>query len=121
YAGFGDVVVFAFFGLTSVLGTYFLNSHTLPLKELLPAASMGLLATGVLNINNLRDYDNDREQGKNSIVVAMGISQAKTYHAILVISAIVLALLFTLLHFTSGYQLLFLLTFPLFYLHLRKI
>lgn len=87
YAGFGDIVVFIFFGLTSVLGTYFLHSHLLPTLEILPAASMGLFATGVLNINNLRDFENDRQHGKHSMVVALGVPRAKIYHTILLILA----------------------------------
>ncbi|MEO9146401.1 MAG: 1,4-dihydroxy-2-naphthoate polyprenyltransferase [Ginsengibacter sp.] len=121
YAGFGDAAVFIFFGLTSVLGTYFLHSHQLPMSEILPAASMGLFATGVLNINNLRDYENDQKHFKKSMVVAMGVPSAKIYHALLLILALAFALIYTFLNFKSGYQFLFLATFPLFFFNIRKV
>src|SRR5690606_9334834 len=69
YQGLGDIAVFLFFGLTGVLGTFFLHTHQLSWQEVLPAASIGFLATGVLNLNNLRDRESDRESGKKSLVV----------------------------------------------------
>ena len=53
YSGFGDVFVFLFFGLLSVLGSYFLYTKTINFEILLPAISIGFLSTAVLNLNNL--------------------------------------------------------------------
>jgi 1,4-dihydroxy-2-naphthoate octaprenyltransferase len=64
YAGLGDIAVFTFFGLVGVMGTYYLQTQQLPGALLWPAASMGFLATGVLNINNIRDIESDRLAGK---------------------------------------------------------
>lgn len=121
YAGFGDMVVFIFFGLISVLGTYFLHTHQFPQSEILPAISMGLLATGVLNINNLRDYENDKQHAKKSLVVILGVPKAKIYHASLLILALVFAVIFTFLNLKSGYQFIYLISFPLFFLNIRKV
>lgn len=55
YRGLGDIAVFLFFGITGVAGTYFLHTNTIDWPELLPAVAIGMLATGVLNLNNLRD------------------------------------------------------------------
>ena len=61
YSGFGDVFVFLFFGLVSVLGSYFLYTKTIDFLLFLPAISVGLLSTAVLNLNNLRDREEDKK------------------------------------------------------------
>jgi 1,4-dihydroxy-2-naphthoate octaprenyltransferase len=72
YMGLGDLSVFLFFGLTGTIGTYFLHTHVFELATLLPASGCGLLSVAVLNLNNLRDLENDRKSGKNSIPVRIG-------------------------------------------------
>jgi 1,4-dihydroxy-2-naphthoate octaprenyltransferase len=82
YAGLGDVAVFLFFGILPVAGTYFLNAHQLNPEIFLPAISIGLFSTGVLNLNNMRDIENDRNSGKNTVVVRMGSAKSKHYHPV---------------------------------------
>jgi 1,4-dihydroxy-2-naphthoate octaprenyltransferase len=113
YVGFGDLMVFIYFGILGVAGTYFLHTHSLHPSILLPASSVGLFSAGVLNLNNLRDHENDAINGKHTLVVRMGVQWAKAYHVILLLTALVLALIFTILHFESYYQLIFLLPVPL--------
>ena len=113
YQGFGDLMVFIYFGILGVAATYFLHTHSLHPTILLPATSLGLFSMGVLNLNNLRDHENDAINGKNTLVVRMGVRWAKTYHVVLLLSALVLAVLYTVLHFESYYQLIFLLPVPL--------
>ena len=114
YAGFGDVAVFLFFGLLPVVGTYFLNTHRITPELFLPAISIGLFSTGVLNLNNMRDIENDRNSGKHTVVVRMGSSKAKTYHSLLIVIGILSSILFITLSGKSAFQWLFLLAFPLF-------
>lgn len=113
YVGFGDIMVFIYFGILGVAGTYFLHTHTLHPTILLPASSVGLFSAGVLNLNNLRDHENDAMNGKNTLVVRMGVPWAKIYHVILLLTALLLALVYTVLHFESYYQLIFLIPVPL--------
>lgn len=113
YQGFGDIAVFLFFGITGVAGTYFLHTNTIDWPELLPAISIGMLATGVLNLNNLRDIENDREQGKRTIAVILGVKKTKLYHSILVFGAIALIFVYTALRYHSVYQFLFLVSLPM--------
>lgn len=94
YSGFGDVFVFIFFGLVSVLGVYPLFTNTLPLYLLLPAITIGLLSTAVLNLNNLRDHENDQVVGKKTLVVKMGFEKAKIYHYLLITIAFVCWVIF---------------------------
>lgn len=113
YVGFGDIMVFIYFGILGVAGTYFLHTHSLHITILLPASSVGLFSAGVLNLNNMRDRENDAINGKNTLVVRMGLRWAKTYHVILLLTALILAVFYTILHFESYYQLIFLLPVPL--------
>ncbi|MFM1836199.1 MAG: 1,4-dihydroxy-2-naphthoate octaprenyltransferase [Bacteroidota bacterium] len=72
YMGLGDLSVFLFFGLVGTMGSYFLQTKTLPWHIALPAAGCGLLSVAVLNLNNLRDLENDKRTGKYSIPVRIG-------------------------------------------------
>ena len=83
YSGFGDLFVFIFFGLVSVIGSNFLFTHFIDWKLFLPATSIGLLSVAVLNLNNMRDIENDKIAGKNTLVVKMGLKWAKKYHEII--------------------------------------
>ena len=94
YHGLGDVFVFIFFGITGVLGTYFLYAKALRWELLLPAISIGALSMGVLNLNNMRDIDNDRASGKITLAVRLGSHKAKVYHYLLLLSAFLCALAF---------------------------
>lgn len=121
YAGLGDVAVFLFFGILPVAGTYFLNIHQLHAEIFLPALSIGLFSTGVLNLNNMRDIENDRNSGKKTVVVRIGSVHSRLYHTSLITLGWLTALLFLVLRFQSIYQALFIVTLPLFILDLVKI
>ncbi|MEN8227501.1 MAG: 1,4-dihydroxy-2-naphthoate polyprenyltransferase [Bacteroidota bacterium] len=121
YVGFGDIMVFIYFGILGVAGTYFLHTQSFHLTILLPASSIGLLSVGVLNLNNLRDHENDAINGKNTLVVRMGVPWAKVYHVILLFTAFLLGLGYTIIHFESYYQLIFLLPLPLLASDIKKV
>ncbi|PKQ63312.1 1,4-dihydroxy-2-naphthoate octaprenyltransferase [Labilibaculum manganireducens] len=112
YSGFGDLFVFLFFGLVGVLGTYFLHTGSMSWSLFLPAVSVGLLSVGVLNLNNMRDIDNDARTGKTTLVVKMGAANAKRYHFMLLSIAMILPCLYTIFNWQSAFQFLFLLSFP---------
>ncbi len=122
YSGLGDLFVFLFFGLLAVLGTFFLNTQILRWDIFLPAASLGFLSTGVLNLNNIRDIENDKKSGKITIAVRLGKKDAKNYHLLLISIALLFALIFNLLNFRNWISLLWLiLIIPLFVDDLIKI
>ncbi|MCK5134480.1 MAG: 1,4-dihydroxy-2-naphthoate polyprenyltransferase [Bacteroidales bacterium] len=121
YVGFGDIMVFIYFGILGVAGTYFLHTQSFHLSILLPASSIGLLSVGVLNLNNLRDHENDARNGKNTLVVRMGVPWAKIYHVVLLFTAFLLGLAYTLIHFESFIQLMFLLSLPLLASDIKKV
>lgn len=97
YSGFGDVFVFIFFGLVSVIGSNFLFTHFIDWKLFLPATAIGLLSVAVLNLNNMRDIENDKIAGKNTLVVKMGLKWAKKYHEIILAIGMLSFMLFLML------------------------
>jgi 1,4-dihydroxy-2-naphthoate octaprenyltransferase len=114
YSGFGDLFVFIFFGLIGVCGTYFLHTNQFHFILLLPAASIGFLSAGVLNLNNMRDIENDAASGKKTLVVRMGSENAKMYHTLLIVLSLILSVIYVIETWQSVYQLMFLLSvFPL--------
>jgi len=88
YMGLGDISVFLFFGLIGTLGTYYLQTYTLNIAIFLPAAGCGFLSVAVLNLNNLRDIDNDIKTGKFSIPVRIGKTFGFYYQKALYLIAI---------------------------------
>lgn len=94
YRGFGDIAVFIFFGLLGVLGTYYLHVQQLSWLPFLPAAACGLLATAVLNVNNVRDIESDARNGKITLAVRLGRTKAISYHWALLGLALLLTLIY---------------------------
>ena len=90
YFGLGDLFVFLFFGLISVLGSNFLFGSVLEFKLLSPSIALGLLSVGVLNLNNMRDIQNDADCGKKTLAVVLGAQKAKFYHLFIISFALVL-------------------------------
>lgn len=121
YRGLGDVFVFLFFGLLSVLGSYFLYAKQLDWVLMLPACAVGLLSAGVLNLNNMRDELSDRASNKNTLVVKIGGKKAKAYHFVIVILAMLALLIFAFLKDFRPVQYLFLIGFITVLLHLKRI
>ncbi len=111
YSGFGDVFVFLFFGLLSVVGSYFLYTKHINVEIFLPAISIGLLSVAVLNLNNMRDQIEDKKNNKNTLVVKLGSQKAKIYHYVLILGALISAIFYVQLNYNSPTQYLFLIAF----------
>ena len=115
YNGLGDVFVLLFFGLVGVGGSFYLQAHTLDWLVLLPGLTIGCFASGVLNLNNMRDRISDAKAGKNTIVVMMGAHSARIYHTLLILIGWAAAIAFVCQRFHSSIAFLFVLTAPLFW------
>ena len=111
YSGLGDVFVFLFFGLLSVLGSYYLLEHQMVWDLLLPASTIGFLSMAVLNLNNMRDIENDAKNNKNTLVVSLGCLKAKIYHYVLICLAVLLILLYSIINDHSIRQLIYVIAF----------
>ena len=118
-AGLGDISVFLFFGLVGVVGSYYLYSQAWSLTSLLPALSSGFFATGVLNINNIRDIASDTRAGKKTIPARFGKKKALIYHWFLLIGGMTAPLLYVAIQQKNTYW--FLLSYPLFILNGFKV
>ncbi|MEZ9233567.1 1,4-dihydroxy-2-naphthoate polyprenyltransferase [Vibrio amylolyticus] len=90
YVGLGDISVFIFFGLLGVAGTFFLHTGYVDSALVLPAMGCGLFAVAVLNVNNMRDIENDQACGKKTVAVRLGQLKSKQYHTLLLASALVM-------------------------------
>lgn len=121
YSGFGDLFVFLFFGLLSVVGTYFLFAKQINNVVFFPAFSVGLLSVAVLNLNNMRDIENDKKANKNTLVVKLGGTKAKIYHYFLIIVSLFFAISYTLANYRVIYQWLFLIAYIPIGIHFIKV
>ena len=124
YRGLGDLMVFIFFGLVSVMGVFQLYGLGFEWLVLFPSVTIGLWSTAVLNLNNLRDIENDRKSKKNTLIVQLGFKKGKIYHAFLIIGgALTWWTTVYLLAITTDNFILFLSLIPsvLLFIHLKKV
>ncbi len=121
YEGYGDVSVFIFFGLLAVGGAYSLQVGRFDMWVLLPAFAMGLFSTGVLNINNLRDFPTDQGSNKKTVPVRLGLKRAKVYHEWLLVLGALFTIMYAIRVYDVWWQYLFLLVLVLFGLNGIKI
>jgi 1,4-dihydroxy-2-naphthoate octaprenyltransferase len=87
YEGLGELFVFLFFGLVAVNGSYFVQLEQLDWLPFLLSIPVGLLATAILVVNNLRDIDTDRRAGKRTLAVRIGRERTRALYVALVGSA----------------------------------
>ncbi|MDB2463006.1 1,4-dihydroxy-2-naphthoate octaprenyltransferase [Algibacter sp.] len=121
YKGLGDIFVFVFFGLVSVIGCYVLFAKQIDHVTVLPAFTIGLLSTAVLNLNNMRDRLSDAKANKITLAVKLGEKRIKQYHIFLVLGAIISSGLFGILYYTSPYNLIFMIAYVPLLLHLKRV
>ena len=121
YRGLGDLFVFLFFGIATVCGGYFLCAHEFPSWIiLLPAAAIGCFSVAVLNVNNIRDMQTDAAT-RVTVAMKMGGHRARIYQTVLIVVGWGCMLAYCSLRFFSIWHYLFVLTLPLFILHLRGV
>jgi 1,4-dihydroxy-2-naphthoate octaprenyltransferase len=113
YEGLGEAFVFLFFGIVAVAGSYFVQVKHLQWEAFALAVPVGLLAAGILVVNNIRDIDTDRRAGKRTLAVRLGREQTRQMFAVIVYLAYVLAPVTWLFGPLSAWLLLPWLTLPL--------
>jgi len=101
YRAMGDLFVFVFFGIVGVMGSYFLYSQSLGEHIVLPAITIGLLSTAVLNLNNMRDRISDAKVNKNTLAVILGPERVKFYHLALIVIALFSTVVYLWLEFNG--------------------
>ena len=129
YYGLGDLMVFVFFGLVSVFGSFALFSKYLFIGCIFPSITIGFLSVAVLNLNNLRDYNNDKQVGKKTLVVRIGRELAKKYQISLIVLAFIAHVFFIINSFSfnlcttiySCFLILSVLPFLVLFVHLYRV
>ena len=91
YEGLGEVFVFLFFGVVAVAGSYFAQVERLEWEALVLAVPVGLLASAILVVNNVRDLETDRRAGKRTLAVRLGRERARALFVAMVVLAFVTA------------------------------
>ena len=89
YFALGDIFVFLFFGFVAVGGAYFLQTQELTIEVVYWAIAMGGLSVGVLNLNNMRDTENDIQSNKKTIANTLGPSKSIIYQYFLLFISVV--------------------------------
>lgn len=122
YRAKGDFYVFLFFGIVAVLGAYFVCTKGVGLrgKLLLPASGIGLFSVGVLNVNNTRDMETDKAT-RTTVAIKLGEHRAKIYQTALIIGGWVCMIAYCLLCWPSWWHWLWVVTLPLYIIHLRGV
>lgn len=113
YCGLGDLFVLLFFGFAAVSGTEYLISGNVHALHLFPAASIGLMAVSVLNLNNLRDLERDARSGKRTIAVLLGRNRAVRYQWFLHFLSALCWMLFAMLTHRLIYLVILLIYIPI--------
>ena len=91
YEGLGEVFVFAFFGIVAVTGSYYVQTENVEWQAFVLAIPVGLLASAILVVNNVRDIESDRRAGKRTLAVRLGRDRARTLYALMVYGAFLVA------------------------------
>ena len=113
YNGLGDIFVFIYFGIIAVCGTYYLQTGTFNLSCIYLGASIGCKNILLLVINNLRDYENDKNVNKNTLIVKLGYSSGKIYGLFIIVMSYCMILLLSFTIDNSKLLFLIALTSPL--------
>jgi 1,4-dihydroxy-2-naphthoate octaprenyltransferase len=91
YEGLGEVFVFLFFGIVAVAGSYFVQVQELPWQAFVCAVPVGLLASAILVVNNVRDIDTDGRAGKRTLAVRLGRARTRALYGLMLAGAFVIA------------------------------
>ena len=113
YVGLGDLLVLVFFGIVPVCISYYLHLHTVTWQVFLASIACGMVIDALLIVNNFRDRDQDRDAGKNTIIVRLGAESGLQLYLAVGIGAMILGGTFWM----NGHPLAFFLPFIYFVLH----
>ncbi|HLY32871.1 MAG TPA: 1,4-dihydroxy-2-naphthoate octaprenyltransferase [Ktedonobacterales bacterium] len=119
--GLGDIMVFLAMGFLMVWGAYYVQLRQWSWVAFAASVPVGLLVTAILNMNNVRDYQDDLAVGKKTLPVRFGMAFGRWYHAALVYGAYLTTTLFVIARLLPWPALLAWLTFPLAFTNVRAV
>lgn len=120
YRAKGDIFVFIFFGLVSVMGSAYVCTHELSPLWLLPGAAIGCWSVGVLNVNNIRDMKTDAAT-RITVAMKLGVKKARIYQTLLICTGWVLLVIFSVMTFRPALLWSYILILPFFAIHLKGV
>ncbi|TFH30326.1 MAG: 1,4-dihydroxy-2-naphthoate polyprenyltransferase [Myxococcales bacterium] len=103
YNGLGDVFVMLFFGFVAVCGTAFVQVLSVPPIAWVASVPIGALATAILVVNNVRDFEGDARADKMTLVVRFGRNAGVLEYGLLLVAAYATPVVLFLLGWTSAW------------------
>jgi len=113
YEGLGELFVFLFFGVVAVVGSYYVQVEKLPWEAFAVSVPVGLLASAILVVNNVRDLDTDRRAGKRTLAVKLGREPTRALFLAMLVLAYVVPVAVVIAGGLSWWVVLPLVTLPL--------
>lgn len=119
--GLGDILVYIAMGFLMTWGSYYVQIHLWSWRAFAASVPVGFLVTAILNMNNVRDYQDDLAVDKKTLPVRFGLQFGQRYHAVLLIGSYVIATIFALSGLLPLYSLAVWMTFPLAFSNVRSV
>jgi 1,4-dihydroxy-2-naphthoate octaprenyltransferase len=119
--GLGDLLVYIAMGLLMTWGAYYIQIPHWSWRAFVASVPVGFLVTAILNMNNVRDYQDDLIVHKRTLPVRFGQTFGKRFHAFLLLGSYLAVSLFAVLGMLPLYSLVVWLTFPLAFLNVRAV
>jgi 1,4-dihydroxy-2-naphthoate polyprenyltransferase len=119
--GLGDILVYIAMGFLMTWGAYFVQLHQWSWSAFAASVPIGFLVTAILNMNNVRDYQDDQAVNKKTLPVRFGLKFGQRFHATLLVGSYVATTIFVLVGLLPWFSLLVWLTFPLAFSNVRSV
>jgi len=119
--GLGDILVYIAMGLLMTWGAYYVQIPRWSWEAFFASVPVGFLVTAILNMNNVRDYQDDLAVHKRTLPVRLGQVFGKRFHAFLLVGSYIAVTLFVLLRLLPLYSLVVWITFPLAFSNVRAV
>lgn len=119
--GLGDIMVFLAMGFLMTWGAYYVQIPHWSWAAFAASIPVGFLVVAILNMNNIRDYQDDLAVHKHTVVVRFGPVFGKRFHTALIVGAYGAVTVFALVHLLPLLSLVAWLSFPTALGHLRAI
>ncbi len=119
--GLGDILVYIAMGFLMTWGSYYVQLQRWSWPAFAASVPVGLFVTAILNMNNVRDYQDDLAVNKKTLPVRFGLAFGKRFHAVLLLGSYVAITLFALSGLLPLTSLAVWLTFPLAFTNVRAV
>jgi len=119
--GLGDVLVYIAMGFLMTWGAYYVQIPQWSWRAFAASVPVGLLVTAILNMNNVRDYQDDLAVNKRTLPVRFGLKFGQRFHTVLLVGSYLAVTVFALSSLLPIYSLAVWITFPLAFSNVRAI